>query len=114
MKKRYCLTLDLKDDPELIRQYIYWHRPENIWPEIPRGIRESGIDEMDIYLRGTRMFMIVEADASVDFDQAMKKMATLPRQPEWAAFVAKFQQQLPDAKGEEKWMMMEQVFTLPA
>jgi len=114
MKKRYCLTLDLKDDPELIRQYIYWHRPENIWPEIPRGIRESGIDEMDIYLRGTRMFMIVEADASVDFDQAMKKMATLPRQPEWAAFVAKFQQQLPDAKGDEKWMMMEQVFRLPA
>jgi L-rhamnose mutarotase len=60
------------------------------------------------------MFMIVEADEAVDFDVAMKKMATLPRQPEWALFVAKFQQQLPDAKGEEKWMMMEQVFKLPA
>ena len=70
------------------------------------------MDEMEIYLRGTRMFMIVEADESVDFDSAMKKMATLPRQPEWAAFVAAFQQQLPDAKGDEKWMMMEQVFKL--
>ena len=113
MKKRYCLTLDLKNDPELIRQYRYWHEPVNIWPEIPQGIRESGLDDMEIYLRGTRMFMIVEAVESVDFDSAMKKMATLPRQPEWAEFVAKFQQQLPDAKGDEKWMMMERVFKLP-
>ena len=112
MKKRYCLTLDLKNDPELIRQYRYWHEPANIWPEIPRGIRESGLDEMEIYVRGTRMFMIVETDESVDFDEAMKKMSTLPRQPEWAKFVAKFQQQLPDAKGDEKWMMMERVFRL--
>jgi L-rhamnose mutarotase len=113
MLKRYCLTLDLKDDPELIRQYKYWHEDKNIWPEIPRGIREVGFNEMDIYLRGTRMFMIVEADESVDFKVAMAKMATLPRQKEWAAFVAKFQQQLPDAKGDEKWMMMERVFKLP-
>ena len=44
MVKRYCLTLDLKNDPELIRQYKYWHEDKNIWPEIPRGIRESGLD----------------------------------------------------------------------
>jgi L-rhamnose mutarotase len=113
MLKRYCLTLDLKNDPELIRQYKYWHEDKNIWPEIPRGIRESGLNEMEIYLRGTRMFMIVEADESVDFDSAMKKMATLPRQSEWAAFVARFQQQLLDAQGDEKWMMMERVFKLP-
>lgn len=113
MKKRYCLTLDLKDDPELIRQYRYWHEPGNIWPEIPRGIRESGLDEMEIYLRGTRMFMIAEADESIDFNSAMLKMATLPRQPEWASFMARFQQPLPDAKEDEKWMMMERVFKLP-
>jgi L-rhamnose mutarotase len=113
MLKRYCLTLDLKSDPELIRQYKHWHEDKNIWPEIPRGIREVGFSEMEIYLRGTRMFMIVEADESVDFNAAMAKMATLPRQREWAVFVAKFQQQLSDAKADEKWMMMERVFKLP-
>lgn len=113
MLRRYCLTLDLKNDPELIQQYKHWHEDKNIWPEIPRGIREVGFREMEIYLRGTRMFMIVEADESVDFNAAMTKMATLPRQRDWAAFVAKFQQQLPDAKGDEKWMMMERVFKLP-
>jgi L-rhamnose mutarotase len=113
MLKRYCLTLDLKNDPELIRQYKYWHEVKNIWPEIPRGIREVGFSEMEIYVRGTRMFMIVEADESVNFDAAMAKMGTLPRQKDWAAFVARFQQQLRDAKGDEKWMMMERVFKLP-
>jgi L-rhamnose mutarotase len=113
MSKRYCLTLDLKDDAELIRQYRYWHEDKNIWPEITRGIREVGLEDMQIYLRGTRMFMIVEAGDKIDFDAAMKKLATLPRQKDWEVFVARFQQPLPDAKPGEKWLPMERVFKLP-
>ena len=113
MSKRYCLTLDLKNDAELIRQYKHWHENKNIWPEIPHGIREAGLTEMEIYLRGTRMFMIAETPDNVDFDAAMAKMTTLPRQKEWAAFVAKFQQPLPDAGPGEKWLPMERVFKLP-
>lgn len=113
MSKRYCLTLDLKNDPELIRQYKHWHEDKYIWPEITRGIREVGLEDMQIYLRGTRMFMIVEAGDRIDFDAAMKKLSTLPRQKEWEAFVAKFQQPLPDAKPGEKWLPMERVFKLP-
>ena len=113
MSKRYCLALDLKDNPELIEQYKYWHRPDKIWPEIPRGIREVGFTEMDIFLKGTRMFMIVEAGDGVDFDKTMVRLAALPRQKEWEVFVAQFQQPLPEARPGEKWMMMEQVFKLP-
>lgn len=113
MSKRYCLTLDLKNDPELIRQYKHWHEDKYIWPEITRGIREVGLEDMQIYLRGTRMFMIVEAGDHVDFDAAMKKLGTLPRQKEWETFVAAYQQPLPDAKPGEKWLPMERVFKLP-
>jgi len=113
MSKRYCLTLDLKNDPELIRQYKHWHEDKNIWPEITRGIREAGLEDMQIYLRGTRMFMIVEASESVDFDAAMKRLGTLPRQKEWEAFMATFQQPLPDAQPGQKWLPMERVFKLP-
>ncbi len=59
--KRYCLTLDLKDDPKLIEEYKYWHQSNHIWSEIPQGIREVGITDMEIYLLGTRLFMILEA-----------------------------------------------------
>jgi L-rhamnose mutarotase len=111
--KRYCLALELKNDPALIKEYRHWHDSKNIWPEIPKGIREVGITDMEIYLVGTKLFMIMEAGADFDFDKQMAKLADLPRQKEWEAFVSKFQKSSPDAKSSEKWKMMERIFKLP-
>ena len=112
-RRRYCLTLDLKNDPALIKQYRYWHESKNIWPEIPRGIRDVGMLDMEIYLLGTRMFMIIEAGEEFDLDKAMARLATLPRQKEWETFMWQFQQPLPQAKSNEKWKTMERIFKLP-
>ncbi len=111
--QRFCLTLDLKSDPDLIREYRRWHMDRNIWPEITEGIREVGILDMEIYLRGTRMFMIVEAGPDFDFGKQMARLARLPRQQEWEAFVDKFQKRLADALPGEKWVLMERIFKLP-
>jgi L-rhamnose mutarotase len=112
--RRFCMTLDLKDDPALIKEYKYWHDSKNIWPEIPKGIREVGITDMEIYLLGTRLFMIMEATADFDFDKQMAVLAELPRQKEWEAFVSKYQKSSPDAKSSEKWKLMDRIFKLPA
>ncbi|MBO5663869.1 MAG: L-rhamnose mutarotase, partial [Bacteroidales bacterium] len=37
--KRYCQTMDLKDNPELIEEYIKRHSEAYAWPEIREGIR---------------------------------------------------------------------------
>jgi L-rhamnose mutarotase len=111
--KRYCLTLDLKEDTTLIREYKYWHMPEHIWPEIPKGIREVGIVDMEIYLLGTRLFMIMETTANFDFNKQMARLAELPRQKEWETFVSKFQKSLPGATSSEKWKLMDRIFNLP-
>ena len=111
--KRYCQTLDLKNDPELIKTYRHWHSKEHIWPEIPKGIREVGILNMEIYLLGNRLFMIVETPADFDWDSAFGRLATLERQAEWEAFVDKFQQSKAGAASDEKWQRMEQIFQLP-
>lgn len=111
--KRYCLTLELKDNPELIKEYRHWHDSKNIWPEIPKGIHEVGITDMEIYLLGTKLFMIMEAGEDFDFDKQMAKLAELPRQKEWEAFVSKFQKSSADAKSSDKWKMMERIFKLP-
>ncbi len=111
--KRYCLTLDLKDDSTLVREYRYWHMSEHIWPEIPKGIRAVGIVDMQIYLLGTRLFMIMETVPAFDFQKDMAKLSELPRQKEWEAFVAKFQQSLPGAASGEKWKLMDRIFKLP-
>ena len=110
--KRYCQTLDLREDPELIRQYRELHSPQGIWPEILQGIRDAGVQEMEIWLRGTRLFMIVELPDDADFDEVMAKMATMPRQTEWEALTAKFQQAAENASSAEKWQRMEQIFRL--
>ena len=89
--KRVVQTLDLKDDPELVAAYKHWHSREGIWPEILQGIKDSGVLEMEIYLLGTRLFMIVELAASDSWDEVMARMGAGPRQAEWEAFVARFQ-----------------------
>ncbi|OHT04119.1 hypothetical protein TRFO_06423 [Tritrichomonas foetus] len=111
--KRYCQTLDLKDDPKLIEEYKHWHSPEYNWPEIPAGIKAVGILSMEIYILGNRLFMIVETPADFEWDSAFAKLSKMERQAEWEDFVAKFQMAKPGAASAEKWQLMERIFTLP-
>jgi len=110
--KRYCQTLDLRDEPDLIAQYRRLHSEEENWPEIREGIRKVGILEMEIYILGNRLFMIVETPLDFDWDAAMAELATLPRQAEWEAVVGRFQQCREGATSDEKWQMMERMFRL--
>ena len=108
--KRYCQTLDLKDDPALIAEYVKRH--SNPWPEIPAGIREVGILEMEIFLLGTKLFMIVETPLDFDWNTAMAKLAMLPRQAEWEEYMSIFQMASPEDSSAEKWQMMDEIFRL--
>jgi L-rhamnose mutarotase len=110
--KRYCQTLELKNDPGLIEEYKFWHRKENRWPEIPQGIQEVGILDMEIYIHGTVLFMIVETPLDFNWDDAFQKLAKLNRQAEWEKFVEKFQLTKPGANSSEKWTLMERIFSL--
>ncbi|MBO4564684.1 MAG: L-rhamnose mutarotase [Bacteroidaceae bacterium] len=110
--KRYVQTLDLRDDPDMIREYRKWHSKEHHWREIREGIKSVGILEMEIYILGTRLVMIVDAPLDFDWTTAMNKLATLPRQAEWEAFVSRLQGCSADARSDEKWQMMERMFYL--
>ena len=110
MKRRYCLTLDLKNDPELIAEYKRYH--QKIWPEITRSIKEAGIEDMEIYLLGTRMFMIMEVNEAFSFEAKKEADELNPKVQEWEALMWRFQQSLPEAKPGEKWLLMERIFSL--
>ncbi|HKF04125.1 MAG TPA: L-rhamnose mutarotase [Candidatus Sulfotelmatobacter sp.] len=110
MGRRYCLTLDLKDDPQLIAEYRKYH--EHIWPEITESIRESGIEDMEIYLLGTRMFMIMEVNDAFSFERKADADRQNPKVQEWEQLMWEFQQALPQAKPGEKWLQMERIFKL--
>jgi L-rhamnose mutarotase len=112
MNRRFCLTLDLKGDPALIAEYRRYH--EKIWPEITESLKNSGIVDMEIYLLGTRMFMIMEV--TEDFSFKEKEMADQqnPKVQAWEQLMWKFQQALPQAKPGEKWIQMERIYKLEA
>ena len=110
--KRFVQTMDLKDNPELITEYRRRHSKEEAWPEILDGIREVGILDMQIFILGTRLVMIVETPADFEWETAMARLATLPRQQEWEDYMAIFQQCDEGATSDEKWKMMERMFYL--
>ena len=110
--KRFCKTLTLEDDPALIEEYKKVHSPGAIWPEITRGMKEVGILDMEIYITGTRLFMIMDTTPEFDHDHAMATLAGKPRQSEWEAFVSRFQRTSPEATADEKWQSMERIYTL--
>ncbi len=108
--KRYCQTLQLKDDPQLIADYIEAHR--HVWPEIQAGIKEVGILDMQIYALGNSLFMIMDTTDEFDWERDNARLAGLPRQAEWEAYVAQFQGADPNAPSTDKWKLMERIFKL--
>lgn len=110
--KRYCKTLDLYDDPMLIEEYKRVHSPGVTWPEIAAGMKEVGILDMEIYLTGTKLFMIMDTVPDFDHDKAMAELAKKPRQKEWEVFVARFQKTSSEALAAEKWKLIERIYKM--
>lgn len=110
MNKRYCLTLDLIPDEELIAEYEAIHR--KVWPEIIESITSSGIIDMEIYRMGNRLFMIMEVNDTFSFDRKSSMDAVNEKVQEWETLMWKYQQPVPGAKPGEKWIMMDRIFEL--
>lgn len=108
--KKFCLALDLIDDPELIAEYEKYQ--QNVWSEIKQSILDSGIINMEIYRVQNRLFMIVETDENFSFEAKNEADKNNPKVQEWEELMWKFQQQLPNSKPDEKWQLMDKIFSL--
>ncbi len=109
-KNRYCLALDLKDDPALIEAYKAHHR--KVWPEIIKSIRDSGIQHMEIYHCANRLFMIIETDPDFSFEKKNADDLRNAKVQEWEHVMETYQQVLPGTEKGVKWRLMENVFSL--
>jgi L-rhamnose mutarotase len=107
---RYCLALDLKDDANAIAEYKRYH--EKIWPEIRDSISGAGISNMEIYLLGTRLFMIMDVDESFSLTAKAAADAANPKVQEWESLMGQFQQPLAQSRPGQRWVVMEKIFSL--
>lgn len=110
--KRYCKTLQLENDPLLIEEYKKLHARGKAWPEITQGMKEVGIIDMEIYLSGTTLFMIMDTEEHFDHERAMSILSGLPRQSEWETLVSKFQKTSASSSAKDKWKLVERIFKL--
>ena len=110
MTRRYALALDLADDPRLIAEYERHHAA--VWPSIEKSIRDAGIERLEIYRTGNRLFMMLEASPAFSFEQKAADDAANPKVQEWERLMWAYQRALPWAKPGEKWMLMDRVFKL--
>ena len=105
---RYCLALDLKNDPQLIAEYESYHKA--VWPEILKSIKDSGIESMEIYRVENRLFMIIEAGEGFSFESKAAKDKNSPKVQEWEELMWKYQQAIPNSNPGEKWRLMDRIF----
>ena len=108
--KRFCKYIRLKDDPKLIEEYKKVHSKGAGWPEITEGMKQAGIIDMEIYIAGTNLFMIMDTKTDFDHEKAMAQLAKLPRQSEWEAFVSKYQATNAQSSAGEKWQILERIY----
>lgn len=110
MNRRRCFALDLVNDAALIREYCRMHEPGSVWPAVIEHIRAQGVTEMQIWQRGDRLFMIMEA--ADDFPRLDPSSFSQQESARWEAYMATFQRVLPDAAAHEKWAPLRCVFQL--
>lgn len=108
MNRRFCLTLDLKSDPQLIEEYETYH--QSVKPEILQSFTDAGIISMELYRWENRLFMIIEADSSFSFERKAELDANNPKVQEWENLMSTYQQKLPGNQGNEKWQLMKRIF----
>ena len=109
--KTYGRTINLKNDPEILRRYVEYHA--NVWPEVERSLRNIGIQRMLIFMLGRRLFMLMETVDSFDPEREFARHeVSHPRVKEWQNLMASFQEPVPEAKPGEWWAEMKLVFNL--
>lgn len=106
--KRYCMLLDLVDDPVLIREYEEFHT--KVWPEVIRCMTEAGVESMKIYRFGNRMAMIMDVLDSFTFQRQDQINQSSEIVQDWESLMWKYQQAIPGSKPGQKWVLAEQIF----
>jgi L-rhamnose mutarotase len=108
---RHVLAVDLRDDPAVIDAYTAHHR--RVWPEVLRSLRGAGIADLQIYLLGRRLVMLVDLHDGLDVQRAFAAhVASHPRVAEWEALMKSMQQPPPGSVAGEWWAVMQPVFQL--
>lgn len=108
---RYVFTLNLRDEPGIVDTYRRYHR--DVWPEVRDSLRRAGVEEMDIYLLGRRLVMVVDMRDGLDYRAAFEShVSSNERVAQWERLMTSLQEPAAEARAGQWWAAMEPVFHL--
>ena len=110
MRRRSCLAIDLRDQPEAIAEYDRIHKPGGVWLEVLTDLRANGYEHMSIWRTGNRLFMIAEIETPTEPPtHGAALQAVLDR---WQSLTQGLQQALPGTGDTPRWIEMNCLFNL--
>ena len=110
--RQFCLTLDLRDDEGLIREYEQYHQPGHTWPEVIDSIRRSGVLDMQIYRAGTHLVMVMTVTDSFSFEKKARMDSQNPKVVQWERLMTRFQLAAAESRTGAQWKKMQNIFDL--
>ena len=106
--ERYCMLLDLVDDPKLIKEYEIHH--QEVWPEVIACMTEAGVDSMKIYRFENRLAMVMEVNEKFSFERMDKINRESDAVQKWEELMWTYQQAVPGSEPGQKWVLADEIF----
>jgi L-rhamnose mutarotase len=108
--QRFCFTLNLRPDLNLIAEYVDLHRYGR--PEIHQSIRDTGVLDMQIFLTGNRLFMIMDTDDTFTLEHKAAMDLANPEVLAWEQLMTRFQDVDESGDPTTRWEPLEKIFQL--
>ncbi|CAN5431118.1 L-fucose mutarotase [soil metagenome] len=108
---RRCFAVDLHDDADQIALYRAWHRAGGPPSAVTAAIRADDVRDLEIWLVGDRLLMILEQGDGYDPEAKAARDAANPDVQAWDALMRSFQKSLPFAPAQT-WVEMERIYAL--
>ncbi|MCF6411396.1 L-rhamnose mutarotase [Pseudalkalibacillus salsuginis] len=78
---RYAFLMQCKKGEE----EEYKRRHENVYPELLKALKETGVSNYSIFMDGNHLYAFMEVD---DFDEAMGSLENHPANIKWQEFMS--------------------------
>lgn len=107
--EEHVFAVRLVEDSSMVEKYLDYHK--NVWPEVEKGFKIAGYENIRLYRFENYITMIVKVPKGSDLGK-MGQISndTNPRVAEWNKLMDGFQKGLSETVEGQTWVEMEKYY----